>query len=263
MPKVCTVCGGEVARDGELVALRCQNPHCDAKNIRALYYFASKSAFNIDGLGPKVIDLLVENNLVSEPADFFELQTGDISGLDRMGEKSAENLVAAIDKARPVPLAELIISLGIPDVGEETAHDLATHFQNIDKLRKASQEELEAVYGIGVIVSRSVLKYFSEKKNNERLDRLLKHITVLKPEAVKKATPLSGKTVVVTGTLEKLSREEVKEAIRKAGGKSAGSVSKNTDYVLAGENAGSKLDEAKKLGVKVIDEKEFLSLILS
>ena len=262
-PKKCPICGTDVVKDANLVALKCPNLKCPARDRRTLTYFASKGAFNIDGLGPRIVDLLVDNGLVSEPADFFELEVGDISGLDRMGEKSAENIVASIKKASTVNLANLIIALGIPNVGEETAHDLADHFQTIQKLRDANETELESVYGIGEIVTKSIIDYFSDKLNRDRVDRILKHVKVLKPESVTKSTPLFGKTMVVTGTLETLSRDEAKEKIRELGGKVSSSVSKQTDYVLAGVNPGSKYEDAKELGVKILTESEFLKLIAS
>ncbi|MFA6006823.1 MAG: NAD-dependent DNA ligase LigA [Candidatus Paceibacterota bacterium] len=268
MPSKCPVCGGMVERDEAFVASRCMNSGCDAKNSRSLYYFTSKTAFDVDGLGPKVIDLLVENGLVSRPTDFFKLKKIDIESLPRMGEKSAENLINAINERRKISLARFIISLGINDVGEETAHDLAEHFGSIEKLARASELELNEVYGIGDVVTKSILDYFTNEKHRKLVNDLLEEIHVEKSEVRPpkvggrtSASGISGKTFVLTGTLASLEREAAKEKIRELGGKSSGSVSKNTDYVVAGENPGSKLDEAKKLGVNILTESDFLKML--
>jgi len=265
MPNSCPVCDGGVARDEKFVAWRCINPDCDAKNSRKLYYFTSKSAFNIEGLGPKIIDLLTEHELVSTPADIFKLKIGDIATLPRMGEKSAENLITAINERRVISLPRFIIALGINDVGEETAHDLAKHFGDIEKLMDASEEELQNVYGIGDVVAKSVTEYFTNKKHRKLVDDLLKEVSVenlpTKLGAHSAKSNIVGQTFVLTGTLTTLGREEAKEKIRESGGKSSSSVSKNTDYLVAGENPGSKLDEAKKLGVLVLSEHDFLKML--
>ncbi|MBI5138475.1 MAG: NAD-dependent DNA ligase LigA [Candidatus Vogelbacteria bacterium] len=263
LPKKCPICSTAVVRDEGLVAHKCPNIKCPARDRRTLTYFASKAGLNIDGLGPRIVDLLVDSGLVSEPADFFELEVGDISGLDKMGNKSAENIVQSIKNASHVELAKLIISLGVPNVGEETAHDLANYFKSIEKLRNATEEEFQNIYGIGEIVTKSLLDYFNDKVNAVRLDRILEHVTVLKPQSVKKSTPLLGKTIVVTGTLDTFSREEAKQKVRELGGKVASSVSKQSDYVVAGANPGSKYDDAKELGVTILSESEFLKLIAS
>ena len=262
MPKTCPVCDGEVVRDAQFVASRCTNPECDAKNSRKLYYFTSKHAFDIEGLGPKVIDLLTEHKLVSTPVDFFKLKEGDIESLPRMGEKSATNLIRAISDRRTVSLPRFIIALGITDVGEETAHDLAEHFGSIDKLMRASKEELQNVYGVGDVVAHEVVHYFANKKHQRLVHALLDEVTIEKQEEnVTKKLPLAGKTFVLTGTLQSFGRDAVKERIRALGGKSAGSVSKNTDYVIAGDNPGSKLEEAEKLGVTVLSESDFRKML--
>ncbi len=263
MPKSCPVCNGEVARDEQFVAWRCMNPDCDAKNSRKLYYFTSKSAFNIDGLGPKIIDLLTEHELVSTPVDFFKLKKGDIESLPRMGEKSAENLIQAINDRRSISFPRFIIALGISDVGEETAHDLAEHFGKIEKLIQASEEDLQGVYGIGDVVAREVTRYFADAKYQKLVRDLLKEVRIEKPSlgAPSAKSGVAGKTFVLTGTLESLERDKAKEKIRELGGKSSGSVSKKTDYVVAGANPGSKLGEAQKLGVLVLTEGDFLKML--
>lgn len=262
MPKECPVCGGQVTRDAKFVAYRCMNPECDAKNSRTLYYFVSKHAFDIDGLGPKVIDLLVDHELVSTPVDFFRLKKGDIESLPRMGEKSAENLIQAIADRRTISLPRFIIALGIPDVGEETAHDLAEHFGSMHALMGASKEDLYAVHGIGEVIADTITSYFSNEKHRRLVRELMKEVYI-EAEAVPVRTHarVEGKSFVLTGTLETMDRDDAKERIRQRGGKVVSAVSKKTDYVVAGENPGSKLDEAKKLGIQIISEEDFLKLL--
>lgn len=261
-PKSCPVCGGKVVRVSGEADHKCTNVSCFAKERRKLYYFTSKSAFDIDGLGPKVIDLLADNDLVSTPGDFFRLEKKDIEKLPRMGEKSAENLLEAINAKRKVSFPRFIISLGIPQVGEETAYDIAKHFKNMERLREAREEELLSVYGIGEVTAKSVYNWFKDKQNARLLKDLLGVVRVLPEEggASDGALPLSGKSFVFTGTLSKLPREEAKQLVRKLGGEVSESVSKETDFVVAGVNPGSKYEKAKKLGVKVLTEDEFSKL---
>ena len=248
--------GGE-----ESAALYCANPRCPAKDRRALYYFTSKNALDIEHLGPKNLDALLDAGLISSRADIFTLKKGDLMELPRFGEKSADNLLEAIEKKRHVPLDRFIVSLSIPEVGEETARDLATHFGNFENFRNATQQSLESIEGIGPRVSKSVLAWFADKHNQKVVSDLLAQVTV---EAIAQKTTkqiFTGMTFVLTGTMPTLARDEAKTMILERGGKVSGSVSKNTDYVIAGESAGSKYDDAKKLGIKIIDETEFLEMI--
>jgi len=268
MPKTCPECDTPIEKkrigkgSEESAAYYCVNPKCPAKDRRRLYHFTSKHAFDIDGLGPKVVDLLVEHQLVGAYDDFFTLTKGDLLALPRFAEKSADNLLASIEKAKRVTLPRLIIALSIPQVGEETAYDLASYFGTLEELSHATKDELIKIDGVGEIVADSLIEWFSEPHNKKLLERLFKVIVV--ERVSKKPASLgvfAGKTIVLTGTLPTLSRDEAKELVRKAGGDVSGSVSANTDYVLAGENPGSKFDDANRFGVKIISEKEFLSML--
>jgi len=263
-PKKCPVCDSEVKRDEDKAAHKCTNKFCPARDLRRLYHFVSRRAMDIDGLGPKIIDLLVENNLLSDFADIYELKQGDIEVLPRMGELSAKNLITAIDKSRNTTLAKFVYALGILNVGEETAIDLATHLDSLSKLMQVSIEELTNIEGVGDVVAQSICDYFAEKKNMRLLQKLLTHIHIQKPSTnylAPSTSSLTGKTFVLTGTLENMSRDEAKERIRTLGGNVSGSVSKKTDYVVAGVDSGSKHDKAKKLGLRILTEKEFLDLV--
>ncbi len=270
MPKQCPVCGTLLekrsvgTKDEALsAAYYCMNARCPAKDRRVLYHFTSKHAFDIEHLGPKNLDLLLDAGLIAGRADIFTLKKGDLLELPRMGEKSADNLLASIEKARRQPLERFIVGLSIPEVGEETARDLARHFGTIAKLRAATRAELEAVDGVGPRVAASVTEWFADEHTKKVVDDLLAQVSVEQAAAPLRgaAAPLTGKTFVLTGTLPTLSRDDAKAMILAAGGKVSGSVSKKTDYVVAGENPGSKYDDAQKLGVPVIDEKAFLQLV--
>ena len=242
-------------------ALYCANTRCPAKDRRTLYYFTSKNALDIEHLGPKNLDALLDAGLISSRADIFTLKKGDLLELPRFGEKSADNLLEAIEKKRHIGLDRFIVCLSIPEVGEETARDLAAHFGNFENFQNAPQEALESINGVGPRVSKSVVNWFADKHNQKVVKDLLEQITV---ESVQKKTinqKFTGKIFVLTGTMPNLSRDEAKQQILNLGGKVASSVSKNTNYVVAGENAGSKFDDAQKLNIKIIDEKEFLELV--
>jgi DNA ligase (NAD+) len=265
MPKNCPVCNSKlvkkaIGKKSESAAWYCENKKCPAKDRRTLYYFTSKAALDIDGLGPKIIDVLVDNGLVLGRPDIFTLEKGDLLALPRFAEKSVDNLLASIDKARHVELSRLITSLAIPQVGEETAYDLAEHFGSINKLAKASIEDLYKVDGVGDVVAREVVEWFGDSHNKKMLAKLLPALDIQKVKREKANSKISGKTFVLTGTLT-MEREEAKRLIKQNGGDVSSSVSKNTDYVVAGESAGSKLDKAKELGVKILDEKAFLKLL--
>ncbi len=240
----------------------CVNKKCPAKDRKKLYYFTSKKVFNIDGLGPKIIDALCDNGLVTIPADFFNLQKGDLLVLPRFGELSVDNLFESIEKAKNVELSRLIASLGIPQVGEETAYDLAEHFLSIDKFLNSSESELGSIFGVGEVIAHEIIEWRNDKSNIHNLDKLLKYLKIVNPEKKKiKNFKISGKTFVLTGTMDGMDRDTAKAKIKEFGGDVLSAVSKNTDYLVVGENAGSKLEKAKELSVKVIDEKEFLNLL--
>ncbi len=260
MPKRCPFCGSKIIHPPGEVAYYCPNKNCFAKRRRELYHFVSKGAFDIEGLGPKIIDQLMDEGLIRDAADIFSLKEGDLVPLERFAEKSARNLIQAINKSRRISLARFIYSLGIRHVGEETAVDLANHFGSLEKLEKASLEELESIPDIGQIVAQSIYDYFHNEQNRRFIQRLIESgIEIIKPQPIKKT--LKGKTFVLTGTLSSLTREEAKAKIRARGGDVSSTVSKNTDFVVCGENPGSKYEKAKKLGVKIIGEKEFLKML--
>lgn len=263
-PKTLDACGGDgvIERIPGQSAWRCVNTNSFAQQKRKFYHFISKKAFNIDGCGPKIIDALLENNLISNFDDIFTLKKGDLLALPRFGEKSVDNLLASIEEARKISLARFIVSLSIPQVGEETAIDLANHFGNLEKIRKAKAEELQQINGVGDVVGKSVFDWFSNKENAKLTDRLLKNVKIENAASLRSATGhLSGKSFVLTGTLSSMSRNSAKAKIRALGGDISESVSSKTTYVVAGENAGSKLEKAQKLGVKILNEEEFDKII--
>lgn len=245
------------------VAYYCMNKQCPMKDRRRFYYFTSKAAFDIDHCGPKVIDALMDHDLVAEYADIFTLTKGDVLTLPRFAEKSAENLITSIQNARKVPLHRLLISLSIPQVGEETAIDIVNHFKKLDRIRNASIEDLLGIHGVGETVATSLYEWFRDKHNLRVLDDLLAQIEIQQVSDIgnSKQGFFTTKNVVLTGTLSTMTRDEAKEIIRNQGGNIASSVSKETDYVVAGESAGSKLNKAKELGITILSEQEFLKHI--
>ncbi len=258
-PEFCPMCETKLVRRPGEVAIYCPNQKCFAQTLRQTSHFVSKRAFNIDGLGHKILEKFLEEGLIRDAADLFELKAGDVLPLERFAEKSAANLIEAIEKSKKIPLGRLIYALGIRHVGEETAMDLANYFGSLEKLREATIEDLEKVPNVGGVMAESVLAWFRDKSNKDLVVRLLKNIMVIKPAATKKTW--QGLKFVLTGTLESLTREAAKEKIQMLGGDVAGSVSGETDYVVAGSDPGSKYDKAKKLGVKILDEKEFLEIL--
>jgi len=263
MPSKCPMCGGKVVRVQGEVAYRCANKNCFAVNRRHLMHFVSKGAMDIDGLGEKIINQLMREGLIQNPADIYELEEGDLEPLERFAEKSAKNLIGAIDKSRNVTLAKFIGALGILHVGEETAVDLANHFGSVKKIDSASLEEINSIANIGPVVAKSVYDWFGNGKNKKFLDRLLAHIKIENPKVVRKKQTLAGKTIVLTGELASMSREQAKQAVREHGGDPSSAVSRETGLVVVGENPGLKYDRAKELGVKIIGEEEFLRMIKS
>ncbi len=249
-------CGGDgkIEKIPGQVAYRCVVKNSEATILRKLYYFVAKPAFNIDHMGPKNIDLLYENNLIATPADIFTLKKGDLLSLPRFAEKSVDNLIKSIDEARKISLARFITSLSIDQVGEETAILLENNFKTIEKVKHATVLDLQNINGIGDVVAQSIVDWFHDENNKKLLSELLKEVEIVeKKENVAQNEFFAGKTFVLTGTFSGMSRDEAKEIIRQMGGEISSSVSKNTDYVVAGENAGSKLSEAEKLGVTVLN----------
>ena len=264
-PTHANACGGDgaIERIPGVAAHRCKTPGSFTQTLRRLAHFAGKHAFDIDGLGEKKVQLLMEHQLVSDTPDFFSLTRDELLALPNTKEKSADNLLASIEKAKKITLDRLLVGLSLPHVGEETAILLTQHYATIADLRNASESSLSAIEGIGPIVSKEVVTWFAQADNRTMLDRLLPHLSIRMVASAPKNGPLTGKTVVVTGTLPTLSRTDAESLVRKAGGNVSGSVSKNTSYVLAGENAGSKYEKAESLKVPIIDEEAFLTLIKS
>ncbi len=260
-PTHVAACGGsgKIERIPGQAAWRCVDKSSPERLRRTLAYFVSKKALDFDGVGEKVVETLHDNGFVQTFDDFFTLKEGDFLELEGFAELSAKKAVEAIQKAaKHVPLARLLTGLSIPNVGEETAYDIAEHFGTVDKIRNATKDELTSVNGIGEVVANSIVEWFGNKENAKMLDRLLAHITVARPE--KKSGKLTGKTFVFTGGLESMSREEAGERVRALGGDVSGTVSKKTSYVVSGDSSGSKLDKARKFGVTVLTEVEFLRL---
>jgi DNA ligase (NAD+) len=262
-PKKVEGCGGDgsIERITGQAAWRCVVPGSFAQTQRTFYYFVSKKAFNIDGMGPRVLDALLEAGLITNFDDIFTLKKGDLLNLPRFAEKSVDNLLEAIDKGRSVPLDRFLVSLSIPQVGEETAHDVAVHFGQLENVMQASLEEFMSIYGVGDVVAQSLHLWFSEKHNKQLIARLQKQVKVQSAQKTLVSNKLAGKTFVLTGTLSSLSRDEVKAKILANGGQVSGSVSSKTNFVVAGENPGSKIDEAQRLGITVLDEEGFLKLL--
>jgi len=274
-PKNCPVCEAKLKRPESEVVWRCPNPNCGARKRESLYHFTSKKAFDIEGLGPKIIDQLIDENLISSAPDLFELKEGDLIPLERFAEKKTQNIIEAIQNSEKIPLVRFIYALGIRHVGEETAINLANYLSSvsedgdkmkfhrlgsIEKLKKTTKEELEKIPDIGPEVSESIYDFFQEKRNQKLIDDLIRAgVKILTPERVGKK--LTGRTFVLTGTLETITREEAKEKIRLLGGEISETVSKKTNYIIVGKKPGSKYERAKELGVKTINEKEFLHLI--
>lgn len=254
-------CGGDgrIERIPGQAAWRCVYKNSFEQQKRKFHHFVSKKSFDIVDCGPKVVDLLLDNSLISEFADIFTLEKGDLLALPRFAEKSVDNLLKSIKESSRVTLPRFLVGLSIPQVGEETAIDLSKYFRTFDKLQNAKYVELEKLSGVGPIIARSIVDFFKSKENQKVAKNLLKVVKIQKVESFGEGK-LRGKTFVLTGTIS-LSRDEAKEIIRKNGGSISGTVSKETDYVIVGENPGSKHDKANKLGVKTITEKEFMSLV--
>jgi DNA ligase (NAD+) len=261
MPAHCPVCGGNVVRTPGEVDHRCVNANCPAKLQGTILHFASRHVMDIDGLGEVLVNQLTERGLVKNVADLFKLTKDDLLQLERMGAKSAENVLAEIEASKKLPLERVIYGLGIRFVGERTAQFLAEHFGSLDAVMKASAEELEEVNEVGPRIAESIVEFFGDEHNRKLVSDLRKAGLTFTGQKKEKGTKLAGKTFVLTGTLERHTRDEAKKMIEDAGGRVSGSVSRKTDYVVAGSDAGSKLDKARELGVSVIGEAELEGLV--
>jgi DNA ligase (NAD+) len=261
MPETCPVCGTHVVKTEGEVDYRCVNANCPAKLRETILHFASRHVMNIEGMGDALVTQLTERGLVRNVADIYKLTKHDLLSLERMGDKSAQNILDEIDASKKLPLERVIFGLGIRFVGERTAQFLAEHFGAMDSLMTASQEELEEVNEVGPRIAESIHEFFAEPRNRELVKRLREAGLMFAGKKRERGTKLAGKTFVLTGTLAKYTRDQAKKMIEDAGGRVSGSVSKKTDYVVAGNDAGSKLDKAKELGVSVIEEKEMEKLV--
>ncbi len=261
MPETCPVCGTKVVRTEGEVDYRCVNANCPAKLRETILHFASRGVMNIDGMGDALVNQLTERGLVKNVADIYKLTKADLLSLERMGDKSAQNILDEIESSKKLPLERVVYGLGIRMVGERTAQFLAEHLGSMEALESAGVEELQDVNEVGPRIAESIVEFFSIAANRKLVDRLREAGLTLTRKKKQRGTKLAGKTFVLTGTLAHFTRDEAKKVIEDAGGKVAGSVSKKTDYVVAGADAGSKLDKAKELKVKVIDEKEMEQLI--
>jgi DNA ligase (NAD+) len=262
VPHKCPICGSEVIKIGDEVAYRCSDKNCGAIQREKIYHFVSKNALDIVGVGPKIIDRFIDEGLIKRATDLFFLREEDIQHLERFAEKSALNIISSIQSKRGIQLERLLFALGIPQVGEETAIDLAKHFRTLDKIKKAPIEELEKIQDVGPKVAESIQKWFKEKRNLGLLAELRKAgIKIINTKLKIRSQKFKGKTLVLTGELESMTRDEAKEKIRELGGNVSGSVSRETDFVVAGSEPGSKYDKARKLSVKILNENGFLKMI--
>jgi DNA ligase (NAD+) len=261
MPQVCPVCGSPVARmEGEAVT-RCINASCSAQLKERIKHFASKAAFDIDGLGDKLVDQLVEKKLVSSYAGLFKLNAESLAALDRMGAKSAENLMSALESSKQIRFARFLYALGIRHVGEHIAVLLAGEFDSLDQLTNCAAEQLTAIDGVGPVVAQSIATFFRQPANLATVHRILGSGVQILFETTAKSGDLAGKTFVLTGALETMTRRQAKERVEAAGGKVSSAVSRNTDFVVVGESPGSKLTKARALGVEILDEAAFKALV--
>jgi DNA ligase (NAD+) len=261
-PKNCPICGSAVVKNDDEAVHRCSGGlYCPAQRKQSLLHFAGRRAMNIEGLGERLVDQLVDKGLVRSPADLYGLSTSQLEDLERMGEKSAANLVKELERSRSTTLERLIYALGIRNVGETMARDLARHFGDLEPLAHATEEELQQAPDVGPVVARSIRQFFDEAHNRQVIKGLAR-AGVRWPKVAPAPRPSAPiKTFVLTGSLAGMTREEAREAIEAKGHKVAGSVSKKTDFVVAGEDAGSKLEKARALGVRILQEKEFTEML--
>ncbi len=259
MPKSCPVCGGVIEQKESSVAFYCVNKNCPARNRRGMQHFVN--VYEIYEIGPKILDRLKEEGLISDAADLFSLEEADLSGLERFGAKSATNIISSVSSHKRVSFWRFLYALGIIHVGEQTAQDLANNFSNLEKLTKATIEEINDIENIGPAVSGSIFEYFKTKENINFIDKLLKNGVSIEYQKQNKSGKFVGKTFVLTGTLSEMSRDDAKKKIISEGGKVSSSVSVKTSYVVSGENPGSKHSDAEKLGVKILPESDFLKML--
>jgi DNA ligase (NAD+) len=261
MPNECPVCGTPVERpEGEAVT-RCPNVTCDAQVKERIRHFASRGAMDIEGLGDKLVVQLVDAGIIKSPADIYRLKQTDLESLERMAEKSAENLIAAIDKSKDNTMPRFLFGLGVRNVGETVAEVLAEHFGSVEALLDASEETLADIHGVGPVIAKEIVAYAANKDNRSMVEQLLDAGITFPAAPEKKGDQFAGMTFVFTGTLTRLTRDTAQAEVKKRGGKASSSVSKKTTYVVAGEKAGSKLDKATSLGVEVITEDQFVDMI--
>ena len=262
IPEKCPNCGSAVGKDEQGVYIRCLNPDCPGRLKERLKYFAGRGQMDIEHLGDALIEQLIDAGLVKNVADIYKLQKSQIIGLERQAEKSAANVIEAIEKSKNRPLWRLIAALGIRHIGGQSAQILTDHFASLQALMDAQEQELASIDQIGPTMAKSICEYFRDPKNRAVIDEMIAlGVSPQRPAGAPTSNRLAGKTIVVTGTLANFTRQQIEQAIRQAGGKPSGSVSKKTDFVLAGENPGSKLDKALNLGVKVITEEQFMKMI--
>lgn len=261
IPQECPACGSPAVRDDNEAATRCTNPECPAQLLRHLIHFTSRDAMDMDGLGPAVLEQLVAKQLISSPADLYFLPMEQVKEMERMGEKSAQNLAAAVERSRQNDLYRLIYALGIPHIGLKAAKQLAGHFHTMEKLIVATEEELAAIEGFGAIMAKSVCAYFELSGTAHLLSRLKEAGVNMTAQSIAQDLRLAGKTFVLTGTLPTLSRQEASELVERYGGKTSSSVSKKTGFLIAGEDAGSKLTKAQQLNIPILSEEEFLNML--
>ena len=261
MPTTCPVCAGELFKpEGEAIT-RCVNSACPAQVKERIRHFATRVAMDIEHLGPAIVDQLVVNKLIKDVADLYDLELADLLKLERFAEKSAQNLLASIQASKNQPYDRLLYALGIRMVGRNTASLIAQHFDSLEDLFHIKADKLDHIYGVGPKVAQSVEQFFAQEENIKLIERLKESGVTIKTNQTKGPQPLKGKTFVFTGSLEKMSRSEAEEIVRKLGGHPSSSVSKQTNYVVAGAEPGSKYDKAKKLGVKIISEEKFRNLL--
>jgi len=261
MPEKCPSCKTKLIKSEKEALLRCPNTKCFARQRRNFYHFVSRAAFNIDGLGPKIIDKLLDEGLAQDPSDLFELKEGDVAPLERFAAKSAENLIKSIAEKKEISLSKFIYALGIRNIGQETAMDLAEHFGSVKKIKEAKLEDFDSVADIGPVVSKSIYEWLGNKDNIKFLEKLENAVKVENYKLQTTRYKLAGKTFVLTGGLESMTRDDAKAKIRNLGGNVSSTVSSKTDFLVVGSEPGSKAGRAEKLGVRIIDEKTFLKML--
>ena len=261
MPAQCPACASQVLRKEGEVVLRCPNPDCPAQIKESLKHFVSKGGMDIDGLGDKIVAQLMDKGLVREAADLYDLRFEDLMGLDKIAEKSAQNLLAAVEQSKTTTLPRFIYALGIRHVGEHVAERLSEELESLEALQQADEETLKAIDEIGPQIAESVVSFFSDKPNQNHIQRLLKAGIQFQGLSPVSKTPFLGKSFVITGTLQSMKRSEAKERIVRKGGKVGSSVTRGTDYLVVGESPGSKLQKARDLSVSIVQEEVFLRLL--